>query len=186
MLNHEHFFNPKFKIVNHKKKPPPVVKVYDKLFYTIYHKRYEQTMFLEKYNETIEKIKVTEQLELLNIKHKNKLLDDLQNPNIQLFTLNSLCLVWNMNIVWYSDYCYHEFIVNDLYPIYYLSESYKWTNKPDNLLYKINDIFKPLRSITYYKLAELKQMANTMNIIGKTKKELYDQIVNYFKHSKLI
>jgi hypothetical protein len=77
-------------------------------------------------------------------------------------------------------------MINDTYPIYYLSESYKWTNKPENLLYKINDIFKPLRSITYYKLDELKQIANTMNITGKTKKELYDQIVNYFKHSKLI
>lgn len=186
MLNHEHFFNPKFKITNYKKKNPPPMKVYDKLFYVIYHKLNERKLILDKYNEALEKIKVIEQLEDVTLKQKNKILEDLQGPNIQLFTLNALSLVWNMNIVWYSDYCYCEFIVNESQPIYYLSHNYEWTSKYEGTKYKISDIFKPIKSITYYKLDELKEIANCMNINGKTKKDFYDQIVEYFKHIKLI
>ena len=71
MLNNEHFFNPKFKITHYsKKKKPCVIKVYDKLFYTIYHKLNESNLFFNKYNEKIEKIKVIEQLSLRNFKQK--------------------------------------------------------------------------------------------------------------------
>lgn len=185
MLNHEHFFNPKFKITNHKKKKPPPIKVYDKLFYTIYHKLNERKLFLDKYNEALEKIKVIEQLEEVTLKQKNKILEDLQNSDIQLFTMDALCELWNINIVWYSEYCFYECIVNND-PIHYLSHNYEWTSKPDMNKYKIVDIFKPLKSISYYKLDELKEMATYMNIHGKTKKDLYDPIVQYFKHIKLI
>jgi len=183
MLNHEHFFNPKFKITNHvKKKKTAVIKVYDKLFYTIYHKLNEKNLFLNKYNERLEKIKVIEQLSL---KTKNKILEDLQNSNIQLFTLSALCELWNINIVWFSEHCYYEFIINND-TIYYLSHNCEWCSKPEGIKYKIVDIFKPLKSISYYKLEDLKEISSYMNINGKTKKELYDQIVNYFKHIKLI
>ena len=181
-----HFFNPKFRIVHHiKKKPPEQVKVYDKLFYTIYHKLNESKLFMNKYNETLEKIKVIEQLDSIAIKHKNKLLDDLQTPNIQLFSLYALTQLWNINIVWFSDYCYHDFIVDADKPIYYLSHLYVWTDNPI-LKYKLLDIFKPIKSMSYYKLDELKEIALCMNINGKTKKDYYDQIIQYFKHIKLI
>lgn len=185
MLNHEHFFNPKFKLMPMKKKKPCAVKVYDKLFYTIYHKLNERKLFFDKYNETLEKIKAIEQLSLIPFKQKNKILEDLQNPEIHLFTLHALCVLWNINIVWYSEHCFFECIVNDE-PIYYLSHHYEWTSKPDMHKYKIVDVFKPLKSMSYYKLDELKEMATYMKIDGKTKKDLYDQIVQYFKHIKLI
>ena len=187
MLNNEHFFNPTFKITNLiKKKKPSIVKVYDKLFYTIYHKLNESNMFFNKYNEKIEKIKVIELLSLRQFKQKNKILEDLQNSNIQLFTLNALCELWNINITWFSSNCYYEFIVNPNKEVYYLSDTLEWKNKPETMKYKIVDIFKPLKSISYYKLDELKEMSSYMNINGKTKKDLYDQIVEYFKHIKLI
>ena len=187
MLNQEHFFNPKFKITHYsKKKKPSVIKVYDKLFYTIYHKLNEKNLFLNKYNERLEKINVIEQLSLRPFKQKNKILEDLQNSDIQLFTLNALCELWNINIVWFSEHCFYDFIVDNQQPIYYLSHNCEWTDKPELNKYKIVDLFKPLKSISYYKLDELKEIASYMKVTGKTKKDLYDQIVEYFKHIKLI
>ena len=143
-------------------------------------------MFFNKYNEKIEKIKVIELLSLRQFKQKNKILEDLQNSNIQLFTLNALCELWNINIIWHSESCYYEFIVNNSEEIYYLSHNLEWTNKLECNKYKIVDIFKPLKSISYYKLDELKEIASYMHINGKTKKDLYEQIVEYFIHVKLI
>ena len=94
--------------------------------------------------------------------------------------------MWNINITWFSSSCYYDFIVNNKEEVYYLSENLEWKNKPEGKKYKIDDIFKPLKSISYYKLEELKEISSYMNINGKTKKDLYDKIVEYFKHIKLI
>ncbi|ADX05868.1 hypothetical protein 162322388 [Organic Lake phycodnavirus 1] len=183
-----HFYNPHFKIHTPciKKRAKEQEKVYDKLFYAIYHKLNERKISLDKYNETIEKINVIEKLEYIKLKHKDKILEDLQSKNIPLHCLNALCYAWNINIVWYSEYFFYESIVKQDEPIYYLSHNYEWTNTMDTNKIKIVDFFKPLKSISYYKLDELKQMGETMNIDGKKKSDFYEKIENYFKHLKLI
>jgi len=62
----------------YKKRAKEQEKVYDKLFYAIYHKLNERKISLDKYNETIEKINVIEKLEHIKLKHKDKILEDLQ------------------------------------------------------------------------------------------------------------
>jgi len=182
-----HFFNPKFDIKHHVKKTKPLhIKVYDKLFYTIYHKQHEADLFFNKYNESLEKIKVIEQLEQVSLNNKNKILEDILSPEIQLYSLNALCVLWQINIIWFSEYFYYEFIIDEHKPLCYLSNTYEWCDKMEGTRHKIQDIFKPLKSVSYYKLDELKEMANGMNVTGKTKKDYYDVIFAYFKHIKLI
>jgi len=51
--------------------------------------------------------------------------------------------------------------------------------------FKITDLFKPLKSISYYKLEDLKQMTQYMNLDGKKKSDFYESVQDYFKHLKL-
>ncbi len=182
MLHERHYYNPHFTILDVKRRAKEPEKVYDKLFYTVYHKQ----SWSDKYNETLEKIHVIEKLEPFKMKHKDKILEDLQSPCIPLHCLPALCEVWCMNIVWYAEHCYYECFVDESKPIYYLSHTYQWTDTMDANKFKITDLFKPLKSISYYKLEDLKQMTQYMNLDGKKKSDFYESVQDYFKHLKLI
>ena len=85
---------------------------------------------------------------------------------------------------------------NTLYIIYSL-DNYKFGVKLDinndsekikNTLYKIENIDKPIRSITYYKISDLTTICNKLSITtlnestnkNKNKKELYESLIQYF------
>lgn len=71
----------------------------------------------------------------------------------------------------------------------YLFNSDTFT-EPINLdnKYEINDINKPLKCISYYKLNELKEIYNKLNLLSyvKLKKDYYQVIFNYHTMIKLI
>ena len=85
---------------------------------------------------------------------------------------------------------------NILYIIYSL-DNYKFGVKLDinndsekikNTLYKIENIDKPIKSITYYKISDLITICNKLSITtlnestnkNKNKKELYESLIQYF------
>lgn len=188
MLNikSKHYYNPKFEIEHYRKiKKPKQVQIYDKLFYCLYHK-IKKKYNLDKYNETLEKIKIIEYMKNINIKHKNELIEHMYKENIPLCCLVIITKIWDINVIWYSNYCYCEFINNEN-DIYFLSDKYEWTENVElNNKYKIENIFKPIKCMSYYKLDDLKIISNYFNVNGKKKKELYDGIVYYLENLKLI
>ena len=130
---------------------------------------------------------------------------NLANDNIiNLKTFLTLCAIDNLNIIYSNNKTFYEFLMNDTDIIYNIngiqSQSkyrtqygFKLANKEliENIkstLYKLEKIDKPIKSISSYKLEELINICNklsiqTNNIVTckkKSKKELYESIIQYF------
>lgn len=162
-------------------------KNYDKLSFIIFNKINENDCFY-KYNERIEKIKILEKIEPIKIKNKSKLINNLNDNNLDLQTLNFICFILKLNILWYNDKCFIKMCYNDNEPLYLLnSDTFTDPIDLDNL-YEINDINKPLKCISYYKLNDLKEIFNKLNLSSpvKLKKDYYEIIYNYLIMIKLI
>ena len=124
--------------------------------------------------------------------------------NINIKTIMSLCAIDKKNIVFISKKTYFELLMNDTEPIYIIREveSQSKYNKKygfeiannDSLqnirttLYKIENLDKPIKALSSYKVADLvdictKLAIQTVNIEtgkNKTKNELYESIIQYF------
>jgi hypothetical protein len=123
--------------------------------------------------------------------------------NMNAKTFLSLCAIENINVIYISKNTYFELLMNDTNIIYCVNEiqsKSKYYNKygfevVDNeylnnirgSLYKLVNIGKPIKPIISYKVQELIDISNKLNIEiintenkKKTKKELYESIVQYF------
>lgn len=181
---YEPFFYNKTNHKNRKQKN----NVYDKLCYILYHKLNEKDVFY-KYNEKNEKIKILELLEPIKIKNKMSIINNLNDEDINLMTLNFICYILKINIIWYTDKCYYKMNNNDKHEVLYLYNNEKFTDETDlSDKYEITDIDKPLKSMSYYKLSELKEMNESLRLPTPVikKKELYETISTYYKNIKLI
>ena len=200
-----------FKIVN------PINKIYipiekDTLFWCFYIMKHgdlqyemldNKNIVVEKRNkiEYIEKIRKDKQL----IKtYKFTTLTNLENnlaheDKINIGTFLSLCVFENINVLYVKNKTYFELLMNDdpaIYIVYQL-ENNKYgieqstianTTNIKNTLYKIDNVEKPIKAFTAYKLQELIDISIKLGfeIINKTsnksknKKELYEDIVKCF------
>lgn len=169
---------------NHKKN-----NVYDKLCHILYHKLNEKDFFY-KYNERSEKIKILELLEPIKIKNKMLIINNLNDEDMNLITLNFICYILKVNIIWYTDKCYYKMLYqNEKNEKLYLYNNEKFTDEPiltDK--YEILNLDKPLKCISYYKLDELKEMNEMLklNPVTLKKKDIYETISKYYKDIKLI
>jgi hypothetical protein len=117
---------------------------------------------------------------------------------IDLKTALSLSVIENLNILYINKNTYYEHLMNDkneLHVFHNLENNrycyYKVTSETikDTIesLYKMDNIEKPLKSISSYKVDDLIQIANKLGINTisntskkiKNKKELYESIVLY-------
>jgi hypothetical protein len=130
--------------------------------------------------------------------------NSLANENrIDINTFLTLCVVGCLNIFFIKKNTYFELNMNDsnkIYIIKYISEKDKYgfeeTNK-DNLnvfrekFYKVDNISKPIKSLSSYKTQELLEICNKLGIEttissennvtkNKNKKDLYESIIKYF------
>ena len=139
-----------------------------------------------------------------------------KNLNINSFL--TLCAILNINILFVNNKTYYESFMNDtetIFIIYSLNntETNKETNKGNNkgnknyssrygfeigsnskvsniksTLYKLDNIAKPIKSVSSYNISELVEICNKLAIeitnvkTGKNrqKKELYESIIQYF------
>tara|TARA_B110000261_G_scaffold155471_1_gene188256 strand:+ start:175 stop:765 length:591 start_codon:yes stop_codon:yes gene_type:complete len=170
----------------------PTVMPYDTLFHIIYHTLHNTDPFY-KYNEKMEKILLLDKLEPLTIKYKSKIIDDLYNKRISLYTVSFISHIYKLNIVWYTSKCYVKFIQNNKLILYiYMDKEVEPVVTDGSVvtdgLYEIINIDKPLKSISSYKLEELIKLAIglNINISVKKKKDIYENITAYFKDIKLI
>ncbi len=126
--------------------------------------------------------------------------NQLANENkIDIKTFLSLCCIENINIFFINNKIYYELLMNDHNNIFiincldknkysYLSANNNVLNEYKNKLIQIDNITKPLKCITSYKVDELIEMANKLGIDIlnkasnkiKNKKEIYELLTQYF------
>jgi hypothetical protein len=123
--------------------------------------------------------------------------------NINIKTVMSLCVINKINLIFISRKTYFELLMNDTEPIYIIRElefqskySKKYgfeianSNLIDNIrttLYKIDNLDKPIKALSYYKVKDLTDICEKLSIDiinsqtgkNKTKNELYESIIQY-------
>lgn len=179
-----------YKKENKKRIKKKHIPVPDTLSFIVFNKLNENDCYY-KYNEKMEKIKILEKLEEIKIKNKMKLINNLNDSHLDLQTLNFICLILKINIIWYNDLCYIKMNYNNNSDSeqLYLYNSLNFTSQPElSDKYEIMDVNKPLKCISYYKLDELKEIYTQLkfNHTVKLKKEIYKVIHDYFVSLKLI
>lgn len=195
--NKELFYSPRYEVLHNVKHKVSNNKnninkqiIKDDLFFIIYMKIHNEVLSINYYNETLEKIKMIEILEndSFKYKYKSKVIENLSDEKINLFTLYHITKYFKINVIWFSDYCFSRMIHNsESNDIFYLKNNYEWTDKIDlENKFEITDLYKPLKSLSYYKLDDLKHISSFMNINEKKKKDIYDLIFKYYENIKLI
>jgi len=130
---------------------------------------------------------------------------------INLKTVMALFAIQKINVIYVSNKSYYELLMEDNKPIYIIrvfentdtnsnyknkSKKYgfeiadeKYLNEIRTNLYKLDSLNKQIKSISYYKLDDLKTIAIKLGIEiekngqirkNKTKNELYEEIIQYF------
>jgi hypothetical protein len=129
---------------------------------------------------------------------------NLANDNtINSKTFCTLCAIENINIIYIRKNTYFELLVNDTEEVYVIKEveaqskyvfkyGFELINKEKatiivNNLYKIENINKPIKCESAYKVQDLIDISSKLGIElnnndskKKTKKEMYELIIQYF------
>ena len=120
-------------------------------------------------------------------------------------TFLTLCAIANINVIYISKKCYYESLMNDTGVIYIVKQqeqsdskyvkkygyqlgSQEMVDTIRQTLYKLDKIDKPIKAMSAYKVEELLVMCERLAIEvtnketgkNKTKKDLYEAIVQYF------
>jgi len=179
------FLKSRFDIPDFKKKRLPIV-IKDHLFYSIYTKANSidiTDINSLHYNELNEKTKIAECIEKFKFKNKDNIMNNLMyDKEIGLNTLAILCIHYKMNLILIKNQTYIRFetIENGDKPFLFMNDSHKFVDKTLDDVKDLLEISldKPLKSITYYKLADLQDMSRRLNLpVEKNKKaELYESI----------
>ena len=162
------FLKSRFDIPDFKKKRTPV-NIKDRLFYSIYTKANSidiTDINSLHYNELNEKTKIAESIEKIKFKNKEAIMNNLMyDKQIDLFTLAILCVHYKMNLIFINSQTYLRFENSDS-PYLFMDDSYKFVDKTMDVTNDLLEISldKPLKSITYYKLADLQDMARRLNL----------------------
>jgi hypothetical protein len=128
------------------------------------------------------------------------------DKSLNIKTFLTLCAVENINILFVSNKTYYELFMNDsksVYVVYCLNnkENKNYTGRygfeitstdvADTIkksLYKIENVDKPIKSFSSYKVSDLIDICNKLAIEiknqetgkNKSKNELYESIIQYF------
>jgi len=188
-----------------------IPKEKDSLFWCFYlikndHLKYE---LLDNKNIIVEKqLKIAYVEELRKHKqiikqYKFTTLSSIENnlvneEKININTFLTLCVIENINVFFIKKNTYYELRMNDsndIFMVYLLNNGKfgyeKNINKIDNIVlsfFKLDNIEKPIKCITYYKIKDLIDICNKLSIETinketnkcKSKKDLYEDIIKTF------
>jgi hypothetical protein len=183
----------------------------DTLFWCFYIMKYgdskyeileHKNIIIEKKNkiEYVEKIRKEKQtVKTYKFATLTHIENNLANDNyLDIKTFLTLCAIENLNILFVKNKTYYELLMNDsneLHIVYLLqNEKYGYeinhTNSEQikNTLYKLDNIDKPIKSMSGYKISELVEICEKLAIDtinketnkAKCKKDLYEAIIQYF------
>jgi len=128
------------------------------------------------------------------------------DKSLNVKTFLTLCAIENMNILFIKNKTYYELYMNDsksVYVVYclnnkennnyYLRYGFETVSIDNTLdikstLYRIDNVDKPIKSFSSYKVSDLIDMCNKLAIEikneetgkNKSKNELYESIIQYF------
>lgn len=181
-------------------------KYYDSLFWCFFIAKYGEIEYNQVGDHSFTKekdIKISniEQMKknsalLKNYKlSRNKIETDLLNSKkIELPSLYALCLYNNINIIYIKNNCYYQFFSNETDLIHVVTSENKRTyceldvskervKEIYDKCYLVENINKPIKSISNYKISELSTIAKYFGIKltydsgrTKTKKDIYEAI----------
>ena len=124
--------------------------------------------------------------------------------NLTPKTFLTLCAIENINIIYVNKNTYYELLMNDTNIIYIVHEipsqskyynkcgfelaSEEAVNNVRTSLYQVENIDKPIKAASSYKVQDLIDICNKLSIAitnkesgkNKTKKDLYESIIQYF------
>ena len=124
--------------------------------------------------------------------------------NLNPKTFLTLCAIENINIIYVNKNTYYELLMNDsdvIYIVHELEDKSKYykkygfelatvdaLNNIKNTLYKLDNIAKPIKAISSYKVQDLLDMCNKLAIESinketgknKSKNDMYEAIIKYF------
>ncbi len=125
--------------------------------------------------------------------------NNLANENqLDIKTFLTLCAIENLNVLFVKNKTYYELLMNDSNELHtvHLLQNFKYGHEINpsgaeqikTTLYKLDNIDKPIKSMSGYKLSELIEICEKLAIDvinketnkSKGKKELYEAIVQYF------
>ena len=188
----------------------PVQK--DTLFWCFYILKYGENNYemLDNINIVLEKTlkidyveKIRKEKQIVKA-YKFATLTHLENQlaneeKIDLNTFFTLCVIENINVLYVCKKTYFELLMNDdkIHIIRrldnYSKYGYEGIDQTKNELYrstlfKVDDVEKPLKSISSYKVSELVEFCNKLGIEiyvkdttkSKSKKDLYESLIQYF------
>ena len=185
-----YFIKRSFNLPEHKVKyKKPIVIDYDPLFYCIFNKMNNHDIThidYSKINETQEKMKIAEKLDTIKFKNKDKIMENLMyEKKINMKTFNALCMYYKVNVMFVKDNIFLKMFYNDkindnINEFYTLNEHYNFIENIDvSEKYEIVNIDKPFKSVSSYKLDELKDISRLLHLPCDLKKQLlYDSIIN--------
>lgn len=149
----------------------------------------------------VEKLRKEKQLiKIYKFASNTHIENQLVNENkIDIVTFLTLCVLENLNIVYLKKKTYYELLMNDSNDIHvvnftdYGKFGYKLSlnNDVNNIrstLFKIDNIEKPVKALSAYKLCELAEYCTKLDISiinektnkKKNKNELYESLIQYF------
>jgi hypothetical protein len=117
--------------------------------------------------------------------------DELANARtISMASIKALCHLKNMNVFYIDNKKYYEMITDENKPIYIIEKiNHKYGLKEnvniDSINYyrehywKLENLDKPLKAVSSYKVSELNAICNKLNIIcdNMTKQKMYQEIM---------
>ena len=163
------------KIRKKRKKTPPSLFTQ---FYKRVHEIDRSHIDDSSYQEWIERAKLAEKLEPLKFKQKEILINNLvYDKELMLETLVVLCSYYNVNLIYVKGRTIVKMIHSDK-PLWFMNDRNQFIDEMDVDSYLEINLEKPLRSVSYYKLAELQDMSTRLLLpLEKYKKqELYNSI----------
>ena len=124
---------------------------------------------------------------------RNNVEDELANkPKISLQCIKALCHLHDVNIFYIDNKKFYEMITNENNPIYIIEKvnhKYGLKEKVSNDIlnyyrehyWKLENLDKPLKAISSYKVPELTAICKKLNIIceNMTKQKMYQEIMRF-------
>jgi hypothetical protein len=158
-----------------KKRTPPNL-------FTLFYKRENQidrtNIEDTTYNEWNERTVLAEKLEGMKCKQKDKLINNLvYDKEILLETLSMLCQYYKVNVCYLRGRTVVKMIYSDK-PIWFINDLNQFIDEIDIEHYLEISLEKPLKAVSGYTLAQLKEMSTKLLLPTEKykKQELYDSI----------
>ena len=176
-----------------KKKKTNINEDYDKLFFNLLNiiKYPELDMFYNRHKEQNIKLNICNELDNYKIKQKANICEHLSyEKNIDLIVFDTLVMYFKLNVCYVCENIHIKMFHNNESENYYIlnkdlsikSVKYEKIKEIIENNYEIENIFKPMNSLSYYKVNDLKEIASQLNINVNEKikkKELYEIIVKH-------